>query len=255
MIWLAKMFSDASGSSSTCAISDCSAFGLTIRYWRSTRSRYLFLYLVWISWYSAIRSTNLRVSVPCMFARIRASEEPSFRLAKSLFSWSIPLSRERTFCAQSFVSFISCSSRALSFVCSPEMAMRHSPWFCSTSLTLCRIVAITFFTSFTSSKNDAMNADCCRRRPRLEVAGAVAGAAHPLEVGQAVVHLEVRVRNCARTRRGGARGVHASAPRPCNGKRIPVRATARSDLGRLPPQPLTDVPLNPAQLDGRRPTC
>ena len=101
-----------------------------------------------------------------MFARIRASEEPSFRLAKSLFSWSIPLSRERTFCAQSFVSFISCSSRArLSFVCSPEMAMRHSPWFCSTSLTLCRIVAITFFTSFTSSKNDAMNADCAPPPP------------------------------------------------------------------------------------------
>ena len=101
-----------------------------------------------------------------MFARIRASEEPSFRLAKSLFSWSIPFSRERTFCAQSFVSFISCSSRArLSFVCSPEMAMRHSPWFCSTSLTLCRIVAITFFTSFTSSKNDAMNADCAPPPP------------------------------------------------------------------------------------------
>ena len=48
---------------------------------------------------------------------------------------------------------------------------------------------------------------------RLEVAGAaIAGAAHPLEVGQPVVHLEVRVRNCARTG-GGARTVQRE-PRP-----------------------------------------
>ena len=51
---------------------------------------------------------------------------------------------------------------------------------------------------------------------RLEVAGAVAGAAHPLEVGQAVVHLEVRVRNCARTG-GGARGAKG-APRHSEGE-------------------------------------
>ncbi len=102
----------------------------------------------------------MRVSVPCMFDRIRASLAPSFRLANSLFSRSIAFSLLRTVCAAPLVSFMRPSSRSVhSRCCSDEIAVRHSPWFCSISRMLYLIVCIDFFTVFTSSKKAVMAGD------------------------------------------------------------------------------------------------
>mmetsp|Transcript_43700 Transcript_43700/g.140348 ORF Transcript_43700/g.140348 Transcript_43700/m.140348 type:complete len:209 (-) Transcript_43700:217-843(-) len=115
--------------SSAASISSCVTVGLTILYCRSTRSRYLDLYRVCTSWYSAMRSTNLRVSVACMFVRMRASLAPGFFLANSLFAPSIAFSCDRTFLASAFVPPISCSSFAVAALpCSALMAPSASPW-------------------------------------------------------------------------------------------------------------------------------
>ena len=96
-----------------------------------------------------------------MLALIRASDDPSCRRTKSLFSASIDLSRlrtcskpraraargslgvgpvelkekaiegSRTCVAVAFVVFMSSSSRSVDArPWSAEMAVRHSPWFC-----------------------------------------------------------------------------------------------------------------------------
>ena len=63
------------------------AEGAAILYCRAIRSRCLDLNLACTSWYSAIDSTNLRLSVACMFVRMRASLAPGFFFAKSLFAY------------------------------------------------------------------------------------------------------------------------------------------------------------------------
>mmetsp|Transcript_44492 Transcript_44492/g.148439 ORF Transcript_44492/g.148439 Transcript_44492/m.148439 type:complete len:217 (-) Transcript_44492:206-856(-) len=113
--------------SSAASISSCEIEGCTILYCRAIRSRCLDLNLACTSWYSAIDSTNLRLSVACMLVRMRASLAPGFFFAKSLFAASIALSCARTFLASTFMPpDFSCSSFAAALPCSALVAVRDS---------------------------------------------------------------------------------------------------------------------------------
>mmetsp|Transcript_29930 Transcript_29930/g.73653 ORF Transcript_29930/g.73653 Transcript_29930/m.73653 type:complete len:313 (+) Transcript_29930:47-985(+) len=140
------------------SISSSVAAGLATFTWRATRSRRCFLYVDCTSWYSPISSTNLRVSAPCMFLWVRASDEssPCFSTVLSEDA-SIALRWSLTFFAVSDVSRRVLSSFSVySLDLWTETSVMILACSSLTSLIFVLIIPISAFTPLTSSKNSAM---------------------------------------------------------------------------------------------------